>query len=310
MVLIDKSLAWKRESHTASFTLLMWNLDKDTLIAELKHKLALISTIKNQFRKIKLNDRLYEYLVSIEKSSNQSYSQIVLIGSETYILKLDSKDINMLKEYSIPQFNIQNDEFFNIKWLTDLFENFKFYDVILNDQKTNKLTHMQGNMGKKKIIKQNVGLEYIKNLNTNWFMVGKLSSEYKTKYLVEHWTNSSNSSNSSNNMSWIDIIEKIEILEMKKKIDILDKHFEAIVVNSDKYIFGFDVYEMIYQYNIKELFIHKKVIEDFNNKIIEKDLSSNLNFNIIEINSFDDDQSNSSNIFLKNYSGILGIKYY
>lgn len=304
MVQIDKSLAWKRESHTASFTLLMWNLDKDTLIAELKHKLALISTIKNQFRKIKLNDRLYEYLVSIEKSSIQLYSQVVLIGSETHIFKLDTKDISMLKEYSIPQFTIQNDEFFNIKWLIDLFENFKFYDVIVNDAKTNNLTHIQGNMGKKKIIKQNVNLEYVKNLTTNWFMVGKLLPQYKTKYLLEHWTNN------SNNMNWTDIMEKIEILEMKKKIDKLDKHFDSMALNSDKYIFGQDVYEMIYQFNIKELFVHKKVMEDFNNKIAKKDLSSNLNFNIIEIDSFDNDQSNKANIFLKNYSGILGIKYY
>ena len=307
MVQIDKSLAWLRESHTASFTLLMWNLDKDTLITELKHKLALISTIKNQFRKKKLNDRLYEYLVGIEKSSIQMYSQIVLIGSETYIYKLDVKDIDMLKEYTIPQFTIQNNEYFNIKWLTDLFENFKFYDVIISDSKTNNLTHIQGNMNKKKIIKQNVNLEYIKNLNTNWFMVGKLLPQYKTKYLIEHLNDGSNN---SNNMNWLGIMEQIEILEMKKKIDELDKHFQAMALNSDKYIFGSDVYEMIYQYNIKELYIHNKVIDDFNNKIIEKDLSSNLNFNIIEINSFDNDQSNKANIFLKNYSGILGIKYY
>lgn len=304
MVQIDKSLAWKRESHTASFTILMWNLDKDTLVTELKHKLALISTIKNQFRKKKLNDRLYEYLVGVEKSSIQTYSQVVLIGSETYIYKLDTKDIDMLKEYMIPQFTIQNNEYFNIKWLIDLFENFKFYDVIISDSKTNNLTHIQGNMGKKKIIKQNVSLEYVKTLNSNWFMVGKLLPQYKTKYLIDHWTNS------SNNMNWTNIMEQIEILEMKKKIDILDKHFDAMVLNSDKYIFGSDVYEMINQYNIKELFIHNKVIDDFNNKIIEKDLSSNLNFNIIEINSFDNDQSNKANIFLKNYSGILGIKYY
>ena len=29
MVQIDKNLAYKRESHTASFTLLMYNLSKD-----------------------------------------------------------------------------------------------------------------------------------------------------------------------------------------------------------------------------------------------------------------------------------------
>lgn len=148
MVIIDKDLAYKREFHTASFTLLMYNLSKDDLINELKHKLALISTIKNTFRKIKLNDRLYEYLVTIEKSSIQSYSQIVLIGSETNIFKLDKKDVCMLEEYSIPKFTIQNDEYFNIPWLVDLFENFKFYDVIIDN--SNKLTHWQINTNKKK----------------------------------------------------------------------------------------------------------------------------------------------------------------
>lgn len=46
---------------------------------------------------------------------------------------------------------------------------------------------------------------------------------------------------------------------MIKKIDILNKHFEAIALNSNKYIFGSDIYEMIDQYNIKELFIHKSL---------------------------------------------------
>jgi len=61
MVQIDKNLVYKRKSHTASFTILMHNLSKDNLIVELKRKLTLISTIENTFRKVKLNDRLYEY---------------------------------------------------------------------------------------------------------------------------------------------------------------------------------------------------------------------------------------------------------
>jgi hypothetical protein len=305
MVQIDKNLAYKRESHTASFTILMWNFSKDELISELKHKLALISTIKNTFRKTKLNDRLYSYLTQIEKSSIQTYSQIVLIGSETHIYKLDNNDISILKEYSIPKFSIQNDEYFNISWLIDLFENFKFYDIIINDSNSNTLTHWQGNLNKKKIIKQNVNTEYIKNLTLNWFMVGKLQLQNKTKYLIANYPNN------QNNMSWSDIIGQIEILEMKKKIEELDKHFENIAINSDKYIFGLDdVCDMIYQYNIKELYIHEKIKSNFNDKIIEKDLSSNINFNIIYINSIDNNLSNGANLFLKNYSGIIGIKYY
>jgi len=302
MVQIDKNLAYKRESQNASFTLLMWDFPKDELIKELKHKLALISTIKNTFKKVKLNDRLYGYLVEIEKSSIQSYSQIVLIGSDTHIFKLDKKDIEILKEYSLPKFSIQNDEYFNITWLSDLFENFKFYDIIINN--SNVLTHWQGNLNKKKIIKQNINQDYIKNLSVGWFWVGKMLPQNKTKYLLEHYPNN------QNNMNWENIIEQIEILEMKKKLTELDKHFEAMTLNSDKYIYGLDVYDMIEQFNIKELFIHEKNKKDFNDKISEKDLSSNLNFNITYINSISNEQSDKANIFLKNYSGILGIKYF
>ncbi len=302
MVQIDKNLAYKRESQNAAFTLLMWELSKEELITELKHKLALISTIKNTFKKVKLNDRLYEYLVGIEKSSTQSYSQIVLIGSDTHIFKLDTKDIGMLKEYSIPKFSIQNDEYFNLPWLIDLFENFKFYEIIINN--SNTLTHWEGNLNKKKIIKQNPNTEYIKNLSVGWFWVGKMLPQNKTKYLIEHYPNN------QNNMCWADIIEQIEILEMKKKINELDKHFDNMTLNSDKYIYGSDVYDMIEQYNIKELFIHEKIKKEFNDKISEKDLSSNINFNIIYINSIENGPSDKANIFLKNYSGILGVKYY
>lgn len=303
MVQIDKNLAYKRESHTALFTLLMYNLSKDDLIVELKHKLALISTIKNTFRKVKLNDRLYEYLIGVEKSSIQIYSQIVLIGNETYIYKFDKKDINMLEEYSIPKFTIQNDEYFNIPWLVDLFENFKFYDIII--ESSNKLTHWIGNFNKKKIIKENVNTEYIKNLTTNWFMVGKLNPQNKTKYMVEHYPNTQMKS-----MVWKDIIEQIELLEMKKIIQELEKHFDIMVSNSDKYVFGTEIYELIECYNIKELWIHKNVRKQFDDIIREKDLSSCINFNIIEINSIDTNKSSLSNLFLSNYSGILGVKYY
>ena len=187
MVQIDKNLIWKRESNDGAFTILMYDTSKDELINELKHKLALISNIKNAFKRIKLNDRLYEYLAQIEKSSTQLYNQIVLIGSEMIILELDKNDINMLKEYSINKFTISNGEYFKIDWLLDLFENFNFYDIVINN--SNILTHWSGNLYKKKIIKQNVSPDYLKNLTTNWFMVGKMLPQQKYKFLIEHFPN-------------------------------------------------------------------------------------------------------------------------
>ena len=51
MVNIDKSLQWIRESQDGAFTILMWEISKDDLISELKHKLALISNIKKNTNK-------------------------------------------------------------------------------------------------------------------------------------------------------------------------------------------------------------------------------------------------------------------
>ena len=309
MVCINKELAWKRESQSSAFTILMWDFSKDELVGELKHKLALISNIKNTFKRAKLNDRLYEYLVQIEKSSIQMYNQIVLIGSEIIIYKLDKQDIEILKEYSIPKFTIENDDNFNIDWLCDLFENFKFYNIVINNQ--NNLTHWIGNLYKKKIIKQNVNQDYLKILNCEWFMIGKMlpqqqqqqQSQSKNKFMIEHYPTQSPT-------NWSEIIGQINGYEMRKKHIVLDEHFDKLKFNSDKYIFGNDIWDYIEQFNIKELYIHSSVKKDFDNKIIEKDLVSNLNFNIIQIDPIDKLKSDVSGILLKDYSGILGIKYY
>jgi hypothetical protein len=135
-------------------------------------------------------------------------------------------------------------------------------------------------------------------------MVGKLNPQNKTKYMVKHYPNN------QNNMSWVEIIQQIELIEINKIIQELEKHLDNISSNSDKYVFGSDIYEIIESYNMKELYIHKNIRKQFDDTIIEKDLSSYINFNIIEINSSDSNSTNIANMFLKNYSGILGIKYY
>ena len=217
------------------------------------------------------------------------------------ILELDKNDINMLKEYSINKFTISNGEYFKIDWLLDLFENFNFYDIVINN--SNILTHWSGNLYKKKIIKQNVSPDYLKNLTTNWFMVGKMLPQQKYKFLIEHFPNLGIN-------QWIDIIGKIEIYEMKKKIVGLQEHFDKFATNSDKYIFGSDIYELVEQYNVKELYLHTDKKKDFDDKIIEKNLFSNINFNIIVINTPDKNIPDASVNLIKNYGGILGIKYY
>jgi excinuclease UvrABC helicase subunit UvrB len=96
---------------------------------------------------------------------------------------------------------------------------------------------------------------------------------------------------------------------MKKKIQDLQDQIDKMFICNDKFIFGNDIYEYIKNYNVKHLYIHTDIKKIFDNVIIEKDLIANLNFNIIEINSIDNN-INASNVLLENYSGFIGIKYF
>jgi hypothetical protein len=77
--------------------------------------------------------------------------------------------------------------------------------------------------------------------------------------------------------------------------------------NTDLYIFGKlkeGIKEAIEMYMVKELYIEEKKLERLK-KIVDP---SFLNFKIIEIKSMQDGDSASH--FIKDYNGIMAIKYY
>lgn len=300
MVIIDKELGKIKETQDSAFTILMWDLSKDDLISELKHKLALISNIKNTHKRIKYNDRIYKYLAQVEKSSIKTHSQIVFIGSEEpIVIKLEKSDIKTLQDFSIEKFTIENGEDFGIERLIDLFENFIFYNVIVSN--SNSLTHMEGNSNKKRIVEKNVSLEYLKNLNSQWFFIGKMPPQYKNKYCEGEINDL------KPNPSWNEIMEKINQIQTEKNANILQEHLNKMQLNSDKFIFGNDIWNAIEQYNIQTLFLHIEKKKYFDDKIVEKDLTTNINFQIILVGKSD---ILASDILLKDYLGIIGIKYY
>jgi hypothetical protein len=110
-------------------------------------------------------------------------------------------------------------------------------------------------------------------------------------------------------MPWSDIIININNYEMKKKIKILEEHFDKIPNEISKYAFGDEIYDLIDQYNIKELFLHNDIKKKFNDIVIEKNIENNMNFQITIISSVDKNYGGSE-ILLKDYSGMLGIKYF
>ena len=302
----DDKLSFIRDSHESLFTILIYDTPKETFIADIKSKLEKIKDIKNTFKKNKLNNRLFKLLSNIEESTDLIINNVILVSDDIKYFKLNKNDIQMLKEYDIKKYTFEYNEYFNIHWLKDLFENFNFHNIIIYN--SNQFTHYKGNNYKKKIIATNNSVDYINNINSPFIIVGKVnlnSLKIKSKFLLDHITSYTH---------WNDIINHLNDLEMSNKIILLDEHFTKLVNNSDIYVFGEEIYEFIEFYNVKELFIHKNTKNEFDTKIIQKNLIDNLNFNITFIDNINITKNlnlnNSVNTFLKDYGGIIAIKYY
>jgi hypothetical protein len=95
---------------------------------------------------------------------------------------------------------------------------------------------------------------------------------------------------------------------MKKKHILLEKKLNDLKnENTDLYVFGklkMEIKEAIETYMLKELYIENKKYDKLKTFIDD----AYLNFNVITIKSIE--SGDIGDMFIKNYNGIMGIKYY
>lgn len=303
MPTIDNNLSKIRDNNESLFTILIYDTTSEEFISDLKKRLDKVKDISNTFKRKKLNDRIYKLLTLIENSNKDSYNNIILVHDEPIFIDLTNTDIKMLREYSINKYTFEYGEYFNIVWLKDLFENLIFHNVIIFN--SNQYTHWNGNMYKKKKVSQTSSQDYIKNLNSNFYLFGKING-----FIVNKFTNKNLLDYNPNITNWFEVIEHINKLKIKANTKLLDDVLATLSTESDKFIFGNDIYESIECYNVKEIYLHEQTKKQFYNLIEEKGLNDNINFNIILIDTFDKSKTDSSTNLLNNFSGIIGIKYF
>lgn len=307
MPIIDNEFVSKRDSHESLFTILVYNTNCDFIITDLTQKLKKIKEISNGFKKNKLSQRVHNLLLEIEKKSIQIYNHIILVGDNIEYIKLNSTDIKTLNDYSIPKYTFEYGEYFNIKWLTDIFNNFEFYDII--NIKTQ--THIKGNMNKhctvSHISNSQIFIEYISQLQNEWIMIGDTNPKINIKNLI--LTNKNIITHIPKFTTWFNIIEQINKFENSKNINKLALDIKKMSQNSDKYVFGNKIYEAIESYSIQSLYVHSNIKNKFDLEIEEQNIHANINFNILIIDTLKDEY-NISDILLNSFGGIIGIKYY
>jgi hypothetical protein len=292
------------------------NKSYHVVLNTLQDNLDKASKITNIVKKNKINNRFYSLLKYIENNyvEESILNSIFLVGDKIFEYKLNQKEIKTSEEYNFQKIFIKCDTFFYVDYMIDLFYNFTFiyglkitkndlYVFQLNKNKEKEVNSYK-NINENRIyeeidnIRKNYNYKDIIILYGNSSLLGKLNHKSE-KMIIEK---EKSYREDIYNIYQSEIIKNNNLLLEKKLLDLQNPN-----TNTDLYIFGKlkeGIKEAIEMYMVKELYIEEKKLERLR-KIVDH---SFLNFKIIEIKSIQD--GDSAYHFIKDYNGIMAIKYY
>ena len=305
------------ESTESLFSILIYDKKIGEIIKFVEDQLDKAKNISNSIKKNKVNNRLFSLLKYLrdnyESIEDYILNSIFLLNDKVFEYKLNSAEIKIAHEYSFQKVYFKSDIKFHTNYFIDLFCNFDFiYTIKINK---NELSIIKLNRNKEK------ELEKLKINNENNIVesIDKIRKNYNyNDYIIIYGNNQilNKLNNIKNTVIKKELInrEDVQILYenegMKKNIIELERRLNDIKnvnTNIDLYIFGklkVEIKDAIETYSIKELYIENKKLEKLK-EFVDNDL---LNFKIVPIKSLE--IGDSADTFIKDYNGIMGIKYF
>ncbi len=313
---MDKLLEHKNKIDTTETLISIYIYDKKKceIINYYKDQLEKAKNITNPIKKHKINNRLYNFINYIENNyldENEILNKIYFIEDNIIEYNLTKDEIKIAKEFKFIQLYYKTDSYFHIEYFIDLFHNINFHynikinknDLYLNKYNRNKeidiQTHKINNETKIieviNYIRQTINYKDIIIIHGNSPYINKIQNKQDT--IIENTF-----------LSKEDCYKIIEENIMKDNFIQLDKRINELQNNPDLYVFGKlnkEIKESVELYLLKELYIEEKKLNKLKS-IINND--SYFNFKIIPIKSIKG--GDTGDIFIKNYNGIMGIKYF
>jgi hypothetical protein len=297
------------------FSIIIYDKKVLDVVKYLEEQLDKSKKITNPIKKNKINNRLFNFIQYINNNYNElsNINSIFLINDKIIEYKLKIKDIETANTYNIPKIFIKNDYKFYIEYFIDIFNNFEFIytiKIIKNDANIIKINkNKEKNIENLKIINENKIYEVIENIRKN--------NNYKDFIIIYGTSNIINKIDDIKNIiikkelfGRFDLYKFYEDEMMLNNHQLLEKKLEDLKnenTNIDLYVFGklkFEIKDAIESYSIKELYIEDKKLDKLKTFIDD----NFLNFKIITIRSLENGDIGDN--FIKNYNGIMGIKYY
>ena len=272
----------------------------------MKDQLEKAKKINNSIKKNKINNRLFLFIKFLSDNYLENFiiNSIFLLNDKIIEHKLNKDEINTAKTYNLINIFIKSDIFFYVDYFIDLFYNFNFiYTIKINKNKDKELENY-------KISNEQKIIEIIENIRKN---------NYKDLIIIYGNSNfimKIDNYNIKNILILKDFLNKEELFNlyenelMKKNHLLLKEQLDKILnekSNLDLFLFGKlknEIKDAIESYSIKELYIDENKIYKLKSLVDE----SYFNFKIIPIRSLEN--SDIAFNFIKDYNGIMAIKYY
>jgi hypothetical protein len=265
-----------------------------------------IKNISNINLRKKLNDSIYLLLQNIEVYEELNHL-FFINENEIYKYEYTRKEIEKLKEYKLINPYYKTDINYQNEFFQDFFYNENFYIIIsidLNNVNIKKFTKTKEKNIKKQF-KSEKDLEEIFKIHQNeikntiyYYSKKPINILNQYKLLLKNY----------NNNEFFDYLEKEKQLKNQEMLKIKLDELQNSKINTDLYVFGKLKDEFKYNienYLLKELYIEKTKLNKLKTILNDESL---FNFKIYEIESIE--KNDVAENFIKNYNGLMGIKYY
>ena len=314
---ILKSYINIQEKLETLITIYVYDIKRDEFLKKIEDNHLSALKINNPVKKHKLNNRFYNLMkyIEINYKEDENINSIFLIDDKIFEYKLLNNDIKNAKEYNFNKFYIKTDIIFDINYLIDLFNNFEFIYTIKLHRNEFEIVKINKNKEKKifdiKISSDAQIIENIEKIRKDYIykdliIIYGISAYLKSEYIEKIKNTLIIKEILNRNVLYSyyeeELIKKNHI-ELEKRLNDL----QNIKTNIDLYIFGklkIEIKDAIESYSIKELYIEDRKLELLK-KFIDNDL---LNFKIYTIKSLKN--GDIAEQFIKDYNGIMGIKYF
>ncbi len=302
------------ENQNTLLTIYIYNKLPAEILPVLEREMDKGKCIQNPAKKNKICNRYFNLIKKIKEiNSEVKISSIYLVGNDIIEYKLKLNEINVIKEYKLKEIYYVNDYYFKINYLKDLFYNFDFIFTIYTNK--NSCTIIKLNETKRKELNN----FKVSSENDVLDKINFCREEHKYKnliiiYGISNYINKIKDTNDyivkNDNLDRIQLYDIYSKFIYKTNMILLEKKLNELNnpnTNTDLFIFGrlkIEIKEAIESYMIKELYIEERKIE-----LLKKCIDSDcFNFKIIPIKSVEN--SDIADKFIKDYKGLMGIKYY